>query len=157
MDKTMVAYFSVSGVTARAARAIAQVTGGDLFEIVAKEPYTAADVDWTNKRSRSSLEERDASIRPELAAHPEGMEAYDTVFVGYPVWWGHEPAIVDTFLEACDLAGKLVVPFCTSGSSGASGADARLRRVCGAGVDLRPAKLVNGMGIEALRTWVEDL
>lgn len=100
--KRLVAYFSASGVTARAARALAQAAGADLFEIVPEEPYTTADLDWRNRRSRSSLEERDPSVRPAVASAVGDMDAYDTVFVGFPIWWGHEPAIVDTFLEQYD-------------------------------------------------------
>ncbi len=121
--KRLVAYFSASGVTARAARALAQAAGADLFEIVPEEPYTTADLDWRNRRSRSSLEERDPSACPAVEGRVDNMGAYDTVFVGYPIWWGHEPAIVDTFLGQYDFSGKTVVPFATSGGSGAGGSD----------------------------------
>ena len=115
--KRLVAYFSASGVTARAARALAQAAEADLFEIVPEEPYTTADLDWRNRRSRSSLEERDPSVRPAVESRVDDMDAYDTVFVGFPIWWGHEPAVVDTFLEQYDLSGKTVVPFATSGGA----------------------------------------
>lgn len=155
--KRLVAYFSASGVTARAARALAQAAGADLFEIVPEEPYTTADLDWRNRRSRSSLEERDPSARPAVESRVDNMDAYDTVFVGYPIWWGHEPAIVDTFLGQYDFSGKVVAPFATSGGSGASGSDRRLRAACPMAGELLPAKLVNGMGADALGTWAESV
>ena len=126
MSKILVAYFSASGVTARAAQAIAAAVGGDLYEIAPAQPYTAADLDWTNKQSRSSLEMGDTACRPALAAAVENVEQYDTVFVGFPIWWGHEPAVIDTFFEQYDFSGKTVVPFATSGGSGISGAERSL-------------------------------
>lgn len=141
MAKKLVAYFSASGVTARAARELAQAEGADLFEIVPEEPYTAADLDWRDRRSRSSLEERDRTIRPAVASRVDDMGAYDTVYVGFPIWWGHEPAIVDAFLESYDLSGKTVVPFATSGGSGAGGADRSVAAAC-PGAHVEPARLV---------------
>ena len=118
MSKILVAYFSASGVTAGAARKIAEVVGGDLFEIRPEEPYTAADLDWRNKKSRSSLEMTDPDSRPAMAAPAPDMARYDTVLVGFPIWWGVEPRVVDTFLDSQDLTGKTVIPFATSGGSG---------------------------------------
>lgn len=141
MAKKLVAFFSASGVTARAARELAQTEGADLFEIVPEEPYTAADLDWRDRRSRSSLEERDRTIRPAVASRVDDMDAYDTVYVGFPIWWGHEPAIVDTFLKSYDLSGKTVVPFATSGGSGASGANRSVSAAC-PGAHVEPARLV---------------
>ena len=111
MSKILVAYFSASGVTARAAQAIAAAVGGDLYEIAPAQPYTAADLDWTNKQSRSSLEMGDTACLPALAAAVENVEQYDTVFVGFPIWWGIEPRAVDTFLESGDFSGKV---FCSN-------------------------------------------
>ena len=127
MSKILVAYFSASGVTARAAQAIAEAVGGDLYEIAPAQPYTAADLDWTNKQSRSSLEMRDTACRPALAAAVENIQQYDTVFVGFPIWWGVEPRVVDTFLESRDLTGKTVIPFATSGGSGMAYAQQHLQ------------------------------
>lgn len=127
MSKILVAYFSASGVTARAAQAIAAAVGGDLYEIAPAQPYTAADLDWTNKQSRSSLEMGDTACRPALAAAVENVEQYDTVFVGFPIWWGVEPRVVDTFLESRDLTGKTVIPFATSGGSGMAYAQQHLQ------------------------------
>ena len=127
MSKILVAYFSPSGATPRAAQATAEAVGGDLYEIAPAQPYTAADLDWTNKQSRSSLEMRDTACRPALAATVENVEQYDTVFVGFPIWWGIEPRAVDTFLESCDFSGKAMVPFATSGGSAMPPAERHLR------------------------------
>ena len=127
MSKILVAYFSASGVTAGAAKEIAEAVGADLFEIRPEEPYTAADLDWRNKKSRSSLEMTDPDSRPAMAAPAPDMARYDTVFVGFPIWWGIEPRAVDTFLESCDFSGKAMVPFATSGGSAMPPAERHLR------------------------------
>lgn len=129
-NRILVAYFSASGTTARAAKAIAQAVGGDLYEIRPAVPYTAADLDWTNKKSRSSVEMNDPACRPAIAAPVENMDQYDTVFLGFPIWWYVEPRIVDTFLEGHALAGKRVIPFATSGGSGISKAEKSLETHC---------------------------
>ncbi|MBP3893247.1 MAG: NAD(P)H-dependent oxidoreductase [Atopobiaceae bacterium] len=118
MAKALVAYFSASGTTARVAERLATSIGADLFEIVPEVPYTAADIDWRNKSSRSSVEMGDRSSRPAIASHVDDMASYDVVFVGFPIWWYREPSIIDTFMESYDFAGKTVVPFATSGGSG---------------------------------------
>ena len=120
--RILVAYFSASGVTARAAKEIAAAVGGDLHEIRPQQPYTAADLDWTNKKSRSSVETNDPAARPAIAGELPEMDKYDTIFLGFPIWWYVEPRIVDTFMEACDIAGKTFIPFATSGGSGVEGA-----------------------------------
>ena len=145
MSQTLVAYFSASGVTRRRAEEIARAVGADLYEIAPAQPYTAADLDWTDKKSRSTLEMKDPACRPAIAAPAENMERYDTVFVGFPVWWYVEPRIVDTFLESCDLAGKTVIPFATSGGSGIGGAEERMRDLCPNAV-WKTGKLLNGGG-----------
>ena len=118
MSNVLVAYFSASGVTAGAARAIAEAVGADLYEIRPAEPYTAADLDWRNKGSRSTREMNDPASRPAIAEDTADMGRYDTVFVGFPIWWGVEPRVVDTFLERYDFSGKAMIPFATSGGSG---------------------------------------
>ena len=127
MSKTLVAYFSASGVTARAADAIARQTGADLYEIRPQVPYTAADLNWMDKKSRSTLEMNDAACRPAIAGGVAGIDQYDTVFLGFPIWWGVEPRAVDTFLESYDFAGKTLVPFATSGGSAMPYAENHLR------------------------------
>ena len=143
MGKVLVAYFSASGVTACVAREIARATGGDLFEITPAEPYTAADLDWTDKQSRSTREMNDTASRPALAARMDDMGSYDTVFVGFPIWWGVEPRAVDTFFDSYDFTGKTMIAFATSGGSGMAAADRSVRAHCPAGA-WRPGKLLNG-------------
>ena len=118
MSKKLVAYFSASGVTKKAARELAAAVGGDLFEIVPEVPYTSADLDWTDQASRSTLEMRDRASRPAIASRVADMAVYDVVYLGFPIWWYREPAIIDTFLEQYDFAGKTIVLFATAGSSG---------------------------------------
>lgn len=115
--KILVAYFSPTGTTKGVAGAIARTLGGDLYEITPEKPYTAADLDWHDKMSRSSVEMADEKSRPALAGALPDMGRYETVFIGYPIWWGIAPRIVQTFAEACDLKGRTVIPFCTSGGS----------------------------------------
>lgn len=118
MSKTLVAYFSASGETARLASTLAEAVGADLHEIEPAQPYTAADLDWHNTKSRSSVEMSDSASRPVIGNAVAHMESYDTVFVGFPIWWYVAPTIVNTFLESEDFAGKTVIPFATSGGSG---------------------------------------
>ena len=118
MNKVLVAYFSASGVTARLAKKIAEVTNGDLYEIKPKVPYTSADLDWMDKNSRSSIEMNDKSSRPEIIDDLENVSNYDTIFIGFPIWWYIAPTIVNTFLEKYDFSGKKIITFATSGGSG---------------------------------------
>ena len=149
MKKTLVAYFSASGVTARAAKEVAAAVGADLYEIRPEQPYTASDLDWMDKRSRSTLEMNDPACRPEIAGAVENMEQYDTIFVGFPIWWYVEPRIVDTFLESYDFSGKTVIPFATSGGSGIGRAEKSLREHCPK-ANWKQGKLVNrGAGVWA--------
>ena len=130
MSKILIAYFSASGVTARAAREMADAVGADLYEIRPAEPYTSADLNWMDKKSRSTLEMNDPACRPAIAAPAENMDQYDTVFVGFPVWWYVEPRIVDTFLESYDFSGKTLIPFATSGGSDIAKAEKSLQAHC---------------------------
>ena len=118
MGKKLVAYFSASGVTAKVARKLASAAGADLYEIEPEVRFTRADLNYMNSKSRSSVEMNDPACRPAIAGKVENMADYDTVFVGFPVWWYREPSIIDTFMEAYDFACKTIVPFCTSGGSG---------------------------------------
>ena len=142
MSKTLVAYFSASGVTARAAKQIAEAVGADLYEIRPAEPYTSADLNWMDRKSRSTIEMNDPACRPAIAEPVERMEQYDTVFVGFPVWWYVEPRIVDTFLEGYDFSGKTLIPFATSGGSGIGKAEKSLQDHCPAS-SWKRGKLVN--------------
>ena len=118
MKKALVAYFSASGVTAKAAKALAQAAGADLYEIKPAIPYTKADLNWTDKTSRSSVEMQDPSSRPALADQTAQIANYDVVFLGFPIWWYVAPTIINSFLESYDFAGKTIVLFATSGGSG---------------------------------------
>ena len=133
MSSILVAYFSASGVTAQAARRIAEAVGADVFEIEPAQPYTAADLNWNDSSSRSSVEMNDESCRPAIAGAVANMDAYDIVFVGFPIWWYVEPRIVDTFLESYDFSGKTMIPFATSGGSGIGRAEKSVREHCPAG------------------------
>ena len=157
MSKILVAYFSASGVTARAAQAIAAAVGGDLYEIAPAQPYTAADLDWTNKQSRSSLEMRDPACRPALAAAVENVEQYDTVYVGFPIWWYVAPTIINTFLESYDLQGKTIIPFATSGGSGMEQVSSHLAPSC-VGAKLLLGKVFpSSVTKEETNTWFSKL
>ena len=157
MSKKLVAYFSASGVTAQVAKKLAEAVGAGLFEIAPKVPYTKADLDWMDARSRSTVEMKDPGSRPELAAALPDAADYDTVYVGFPIWWYVAPTIVNTFLESIDLSGKTVVPFATSGGSGMGKTNERLAPSC------KGAKLLNGkvfkrsVSREELAAWAESL
>ena len=127
MSKKLVAYFSASGTTAGVAKNLAKAAGADLYEIKPETPYTRADLNWTDKQSRSSLEMRDKNSRPALADADAGVESYDTIFVGFPIWWYVAPTIINSFLEAYDFSGKKIVLFATSGGSGFGKAVASLQ------------------------------
>ena len=142
MSKTLVAYFSASGVTARAAKQIAEAVGADLYEIRPAEPYTSADLNWMDQSSRSTREMNDPACRPAIGSPVENMAQYDTVFVGFPIWWYVEPRIVDTFLEGYDFSGKTLIPFATSGGSGISKAERSLQDHCPA-ASWKRGRLVN--------------
>lgn len=130
MAKKLVAYFSASGTTAVLAKTLAEAVGADLFEITPAVPYTKADLNWTDRNSRSSVEMADSASRPAIAGTCANIADYDTVFVGFPIWWYVAPTIVNTFLESCDLTGKTVVPFATSGGSGMGKTNAALAPSC---------------------------
>ena len=119
-DKTLVAYFSATGTTEKAAKLIVEVTGGTLYEIQPEKEYVAVDLDWHDKFSRSSVEMSDAKSRPALNSKPDNFADYDTIYIGYPIWWGSLPRIMNTFFDTYDFSGKTIVPFCTSGSSSIS-------------------------------------
>ena len=127
MGKKLVVYFSASGVTKNAAEKLAKAAGADIFEIRPTVPYTRADLNWMDKNSRSSKEMNDAASRPEIAALPQDMSGYDTVFIGFPIWWYTAPRIIETFLDSCDLSGKTAVCFATSGGRTVAKAEKELK------------------------------
>ena len=150
MKKILVAYFSASGETAKLAKTIAGVVDGDLFEIVPEVPYTAADLDWMDKGSRSTEEMNNDNSRPVIASKLADMAQYDTVFVGFPIWWYQAPRIIETFLESYDFAGKTVIPFATSGSSGMGKTDSILKAVCPAAARAQGTVLIRKHGLPSL-------
>lgn len=127
MGQKLVVYFSASGVTKNAAEKLAKAAGADIFELRPTVPYTRADLNWMDKHSRSSKEMNDAASRPEIAALPQDMSGYDTVFIGFPIWWYTAPRIIETFLDSCDLSGKTAVCFATSGGSTVAKAEKELK------------------------------
>ena len=157
MSKKLVAYFSASGVTASLAKNLAAAIGADLFEIEPVIRYGKADLDWTNKKSRSSVEMNDKSSRHAVAKKLGNMSEYDEVFVGFPIWWYIAPTIVNTFLEGYDLAGKTIIPFATSGGSGMGETNEYLANSC------KGAKLVEGKVLrrnacaDELKKWAEEV
>ena len=155
MSKTLVAYFSATDTTARAAERLAKAIGADLHEIRPKVPYTKKDLDWTDPRSRSTLEMKDKSSRPEIEGRVENMAQYDTVYVGFPIWWYVAPTIINTFLESYDLSGKTVIPFATSGGSGMGKTLEGLKGSCNG--DPRPGKMwIGNVPEESIRLWAES-
>ena len=154
--KTLVAYFSATGVTKGAAEKLAEVTGGDLYEIQPEVPYTDADLDWQDKQSRSSVEMADLSSRPAIKGKVENLDDYDTVFIGFPVWWYTAPTIINTFIEANDLKGKTVIPFCTSGGSSIKKSAEDLKKAY-PDLNWKEGRLLNRVSKEELESWVKGL
>lgn len=128
--KSLVVYFSATGNTKALAEKIAEVSGADLFELVPEQAYTSADLDYNNSNCRANREQHDSAARPAISGKIENLEAYDTLFIGYPIWWGTMPKIILTFLESYDLSGKTVLPFCTSGGSGIEASVAAMKTAC---------------------------
>ena len=158
MQKKMVAYFSATGVTRKAAQALAAAAGADIYEIRPKTPYTKADLDWTDKKSRSSMEMNDRASRPALADTGAHVADYDVVFVGFPIWWYVAPTIINTFLESYDFSGKTIVLFATSGGSGFGKTLEGLRASVSDTAALREGRLLNGRISEReLSAWVDGL
>ena len=157
MSKKLVAYFSASGVTKNYAERLANVIGVDLFEIKPKQPYTNEDLNWQNSNSRSSVEMKNPDSRPEIAEKLSDMDEYDTVFVGFPIWWYVAPTIVDTFVEGADLAGKKIALFATSGESDMGKSQEVLEPLAPAAEWVGSKRFEADASEEALRAWVEEL
>ena len=156
MAKVLVAYFSVSGVTEKVAKELAKAEGADLFQICPETPYTKEDLDWTNKQSRCTLEMQDLNCRPAVCCKVEDMSQYDVIFVGFPIWWGREPSVVDTFLTSYDFKGKCIIPFCTSGGSGMGATAQRIRELTCTNVD-EGKRLGGEVSEEDLKLWTAGL
>lgn len=157
MSRKLVAYFSASGVTAKVAEKLSEAIGADLYAIEPEVPYTKADLDWMDKKSRSTIEMNNPASRPAIAGKRDNMNDYDTVFVGFPIWWYVAPTIISTFLESYDLTGKTIIPFATSGGSDMGKTNEKLLPSC------KGAKLLDGKVFKAsvsgadLAKWAEGL
>lgn len=153
MSKTLVAYFSASGVTKSVAERLAKTAGADLFEIEPAKPYTAADLNWNDKNSRSTFEANDPTCRPAIASKPLELDEYSTIFLGFPIWWYVAPAIIKTFLESQSFAGKKIVLFATSGDSD-MGKTAKVLEASAPGATIVPGAILNGASDAELKQFV---
>lgn len=158
MSKKLVAYFSASGVTAKVADMLADAVGADIYEIRPEVPYTKADLNWMDKNSRSTIEMNDKSIRPAIADKEAKVEQYDTIFLGFPIWWYVAPTIINTFLESYDFSGKKIILFATSGSSKFGNTVEELKVSVSDSCEIIEGKLLNGkQTIPSIRSWTETL
>ena len=158
MSKKLVAYFSASGVTAKVADMLADAVGADIYEIRPEVPYSKADLNWMNKKSRSSIEMNDKTIRPAIADKDAQIDQYDIIYLGFPIWWYVAPTIINTFLESYDFAGKKVILFATSGGSKFGKTVEELKISVPASCEIIEGKLLNGkQTIPSIRSWTETL
>lgn len=163
MSKKLVAYFSASGVTAKAAKNLAEAAGADLFEIKPEVPYTQADLDWHDKNSRSSVEMRDSKSRPQIAAGDARIADYDVIFVGFPIWWYVAPTIINTFLESYDFAGKTIIPFISHEGTSNGGSAFQNMKELAPDADIRSDDYLSIRGGKVdsseqdVRSWVSGL
>lgn len=158
MSKTLVAYFSAGGTTARTAKELAQAAEADLYEIRPAVPYTKADLNWMDKKSRSSIEMNDRSSRPALADQTADIAAYDTILLGFPIWWYVAPTIINSFLESYDFSGKKIVLFATSGGSGFGKTVDGLKPSVAADTVITEGKMLNGRHTaSSLKAWVQTV
>lgn len=156
-EKTLVVVFSATGTTLGVAQKIASIEDADLYEIKAAEPYSDADLNWNDSNSRTTKEQNDASARPQIASEALSLEGYTKIYVGYPIWWGEEPRIMDTFVESYDFKDITMIPFCTSSSSGIGRSGKNLQENAGSG-NWKEGKRFAGSVSEAdLTSWIERL
>lgn len=152
MSQTLIAYFSATGRTASIADALSSTMEADVFEINPAVAYTNEDLNWNNDQSRSSLEMKDPSSRPEISNHVEDMSKYDTVFIGFPIWWYREPSIIDTFIDSYDFTNKKVLLFCTSGGSGIESAVSNVKKMIPEALSVEGKRLSN---IKEAKQWIK--
>ena len=157
MSKKLVAYFSASGVTEKVAKQIADLAKADIYEIKPKVPYSEADLNWMDKSSRSSMEMKNLSFRPEMADNNIDISAYDTIYLGFPIWWYIAPTIVNTFLEKHDFSGKKIVLFATSGGSGMGKTAQHLKPSVAKDTTIIDGKILNSANSETIKTWLETV
>jgi flavodoxin/predicted small lipoprotein YifL len=153
----LVAYFSATGTTKGVAEKIAAITGSDLYEIIPAEPYSDADLNWNDRNSRSTMEQNDKDVRPEIGSEDVSLEGYTTVYLGFPIWWGEEPRILDTFVEKYSFEGITVIPFCTSGSSGIGQSGSNMEALAGSGTWLEGKRFGGSVSEADLQSWIESL
>ena len=156
-NATLVVYFSATGNTKGVAEKIASITGADTSEIKAAQEYTEEDLDWNDSESRTTHEQNDVSARPEIGSDKVSLDGYTTIYIGYPIWWGEEPRIMDTFVESYDFDGITMIPFCTSGSSGIGSSGQNLADNAGSGNWLEGARFGAGASEDEIRSWIEGL
>ena len=152
--KILVAYFSATGTTARAARTVANISGGELYTITPEKPYTDADLNWNDKKSRSSVEMNNPKARPALGGKKLDISNYDVIFIGYPIWWNLAPRIINTFIESQEWKGKIIIPFATSGSSSITNSVAQLKQSY-PDFDWKEGKLLNRADENIIHTWIQ--
>ncbi|MBR4508426.1 MAG: flavodoxin [Elusimicrobiaceae bacterium] len=157
MSKKLVAYFSASGITEKVAKQIADLAKADIYEIKPKVPYTEADLDWMNKSSRSSMEMKNLSFRPEMADNNIDISAYDTIYLGFPIWWYIAPTIVNTFLEKHDFSGKKIVLFATSGGSGLGKTAQHLKPSVAKDTIIIEGKILNSASSADIQNWLNSV
>lgn len=156
--KILVAYFSCTKQTERLAKTIADVTKGNLYEIKPEKEYTSAELNWQDKKSRSTVEMKDKSFRPAISGSVSDMESYDIVFVGFPIWWYDAPRIISTFLESYNFDNKTIIPFATSGGSGMGDIDQNLASLCSKNVILKKGKkLSSSASKNVIENWIKEL
>ncbi len=152
--KTLVVYFSATGTTKGVAEQIASIANADIYEITAAQPYSSDDLNWNDSGSRTTIEQNDKTVRPVIGSEQANLDGYDTIFIGYPIWWGEEPRIMDTFVESYDFTGKTMIPFCTSGGSGIGASGDNLKANAGTGNWLEGERLSSSSDIEG---WIKGL
>ena len=155
--EVLVVYFSATGTTKDVAEKIAKIEEADLYEIVPAEPYSEADLDWNDSDSRSTKEQNDSSSRPSIGSAQISLDGYKKIYIGYPIWWGEEPRILDTFVESYSFDGITMIPFCTSGSSGMGRSGKNLEEHAGSGTWLEGKRFGAGPTEDTIRSWIEDL
>ena len=156
-EGTLVVYFSMTGTTRGVAEKIAAITGADIYEIKAAQEYTSDDLNYNDSETRATVEQKDPTVRPEIGSDPVSLDGYSTVYIGYPIWWGEEPRIMDTFVESCNFEGKTVIPFCTSGSSSIGNSGKNLAANAGSGNWLDGQRFSGSTTEDELRGWIEGL
>ena len=155
--KVLIAYFSATNNTENIANHLNEILDADLYEIVPEQPYTADDLNYNDSSSRSSQEMNDPDSRPVISGSVENMEQYDVIFLGYPIWWGEAPRIINTFLESYDLSGKTIAPFCTSASSPLGSSATKLQDLTGSATWLEGQRFSGGASVSDVQSWVDSL